>query len=349
MKPIRTGQETERNWVKAEIDRLTQTMRLESDIGDSGTAAPVGTLAFPQEAMLGMIREAIDYASRWLRLCASKPAQGRTLASRDAEVLRDEILDRTDGVISELAAYSKSHDGVRTKAGIACLCRTIEHLRAIFSPHSTLALRENDPRHVVSAELLKISHLRLNENWLPTVDPVTLETEILTHLSHDERDWRQAFEAQSTQHDHLSTGRILELNVWRNEQERQSLAERREREIADCRQQLSAELETVSTRLAEVIQQRVLSDQVCASLEQRWQRLKLVATKMLDFSELQREVQGLRLAIEQRVRESSQATRSRQAEVIARSTHAHQPATPSVPPETASGGDGWAWDVFSDN
>ena len=95
-------------------------MRLESDIGDSGTAAPVGTLAFPQEAMLGMIREAIDYASRWLRLCASKPAQGRTLASRDAEVLRDEILDRTDGVISELAAYSKSHDGVRTKAGIAC-------------------------------------------------------------------------------------------------------------------------------------------------------------------------------------------------------------------------------------
>lgn len=349
VKPIRMGQETERNWVKAEIDRLTLSLRLESDMSEAGTTAPVGALTFPQESMLAMIREAIDYASRWLRLCASKPAQGRTLASRDAEVLRDEILDRTDGVITELAAYSKSHDGVRTKAGIACLCRTIEHLRAIFSPHSTLALRENDPRHVVSADLLKISHLRLNENWMPTVDAVTLETEILSHLSHDERDWRQAFEAQSTQHDHLSTGRILELNVWRNEQERETLAQRRQLEIAECRQQLQQELETVSSRLAEVVQQRVLSDQTRASLEQRWQRLRVVASQMLDFNELHREVQGLRMAIEQRVREATQALKSRQADTAGRVPPSRQQSASSGLTDATPAGDGWAWDIFSDN
>lgn len=350
LKPIRTGQETERNWVKSEIDRLTQSVRLESAAGEAAATVALGAVTFPQESMVAMIREAIDYASRWLRLCASKPAQGRTLASRDAELLRDEILDRTDSVINELAAYSRTHEAPRTKSGIACLCRTIEHLRAIFSPHSTLALRENDPRHVVSGELLKIPHLRFNEQWMPTVDPVTLETEILSHLSHDQRDWRQAFEMQSAQHDHLATGRILELNVWRNEQEREALALRRQSEIDDCRQHLNAEVDSVTQHLAATIGKRILSDQVQASLEQRLHRIQIIAAQTVDFSDAQRELQGLRLAIDQRVRDAGQGAKPTTAAVRG---SAQRPADrpervdqTELPPTTSNG---WAWDIFSDN
>ena len=343
LKPIRNAQETERNWVKSEIDRLTQNMRLESAASDVNAGTTVGGIEFPHEAMLTVIREAIDFASRWLRLCASKPAQGRTLASRDAESLRDEILDRTDGVIAELAAYSQTHELPRTKAAIACLCRTIEHLRTIFSPHSTLALRENDPRHVVSAELLKIPNLRLNEQWLPTVDAATLETEVLSHLTHDQRDWRQAFEMHSAQHDHLATGRILELNVWRNEQERVALSERREQEISLCRNMLNGELEALEQQLADVLKQNLLSDQIRVTLEQRLERVRLMAPKIVDFADLQREVLGLRLSIDQRVREALHAAKPKP-------TVRGRTQADSLPPPAASpNAEGWAWDVFSDS
>ncbi len=344
LKPIATGQETERNWVKSEIDRLTQSVQLESAVSDATVA--IGAITFPQEAMVAVIREAIDYASRWLRLCASKPAQGRTLASRDAELLRDEILDRTDGVITELAAYSRSHEPVRTKAGIACLCRTIEHLRAIFSPHSTLALRENDPRHVVSGELLKIPHLRFNEQWLPTVDPVTLETELLSHLSHEQRDWRQAFEMQSTQHDHVATGRILELNVWRTEQERVALSQRRQSEIDDCRQHLKSEVNALSEHLSATIHKRILSDQVQASLVQRLQRLELIAAQTVDFGEAQRELQGLRLAVDQRARDAAQGGKPVKPTVMDRAISSTNRPAPLEPTDPTQANNGWAWDEF---
>ncbi len=350
LKPIRTGQETERNWVKSEIDRLTQCVRLESTVNEATATVAIGAITFPHEAMLAMIREAIDYASRWLRLCASKPAQGRTLASRDAELLRDEILDRTDSVITELAAYSRSHESARTKAGIACLCRTIEHLRAIFSPHSTLALRENDPRHVISGELLKIPHLRFNDLWMPTVDPVTLETEVLSHLSHDQRDWRQAFEMQSTQHDHIATGRILELNVWRNEQERETLSQRRQSEIDECRRLLTAEVDALAQHLSATISKRILSDQVQASLEQRLHRMQVIAAQTVDFSEAHRELQGLRLAVDQRVRDAVQGIKPGKPAAIDRAisspNRTPRVEQPETPPTT---NDGWAWDVFSDS
>lgn len=349
LKPVSMDQETERNWVKSEIDRLTQCVRLESATNEASSAG-LGVITFPLEAMVATIREGIDYASRWLRLCASKPAQGRTLASRDAELLRDEILDRTDSVISELATYSRTHDSARTKAGIACLCRTIEHLRAIFSPHSTLALRENDPRHIISGELLKIPHLRFNDQWLPTVDPVTLETEVLSHLSHEQRDWRQAFELHSGQHDHLATGRILELNVWRNEQERQALTERRENEINQCRQQLNTEVEALAQHLAANIAKKVLSDQIQASLEQRLQRLQVIASQTVDFGEAHREVQALRLAIDQRVRDAMQGNKSVKPAIVDRPAGIPQRVSNSEHTEVRPAiNNGWAWDVFSDS
>src|SRR5262249_18369700 len=147
---------------------------------------------------------------------------------------------------------------------------------------------------------------------------VTLETEILSHLSHEPRDWRQAFELHSGQHDHLATGRILELNVWRNEQERQALTQRRQNEIDECRRLLNTEVDGCAQHLSATIDKKILSDQVQASLEQRLQRMQMIAAQTIDFSEVHREVQGLRLAIDQRVRDASQGHRPTQPTAIDR-------------------------------
>jgi hypothetical protein len=182
LKPVQHAQEQERTWVKTEIDRLTQCVRLEPSADELNQALPVGTITFPLQEMLTMIHEGMDFASHWLRLCASKPTQGRTLVSRDAEVLRDEIVERTEPVLTELSVFSSANAAPQTKAAIACLKGTVEHLRAIFSPNSTLALSEADPRQVVYGELVKIPDLNLDEQGMPTVDPQTFEHQILKYV-----------------------------------------------------------------------------------------------------------------------------------------------------------------------
>jgi hypothetical protein len=185
LKPVLYAQEQERTWVKTEVDRLTQCVRLEPSAAQLNEVLPVGAITFPLQEMLTMIHEGMDFASHWLRLCASKPTQGRTLVSRDAEVLRDEIVERTEPVLTELSVFSAANVAPQTQAAIACLKGTVKHLRALFSPNSTLALSEADPRDVLSGELAKIPDLNLDEQGMPTVDPQTLEHQMLKFIQRD--------------------------------------------------------------------------------------------------------------------------------------------------------------------
>ncbi len=226
LKPVRSGEPTERNWIKAEVDRLTHAVQLDSAVNLAVDRGPVEVLPFPDEAMVNVIREAMDFANRWLRLCAAKPGQGRTLMSRDAGILRDEILERTDGVVAELATYSQSHNVPCITASIACLCRTIEHLRMIFSPHSTLPLREAAASQVVSAELLDIPHLEFDGDGLPTLNPNDLEAVLLTHLS-------GASAEQFENLEYRVTARILESNLRQRERKQEALKPCRTEEVSE--------------------------------------------------------------------------------------------------------------------
>lgn len=345
LKPVRNALEQERNWVKGEIDRLTQSIRLEPTGSETNQPLPPGTTTFPQEAMLKMIREAVDFASRWLRLCASKPAQGRTLASRDAEALRDEILERTDAVLAELGAFSQHHNAPRTQAAIACLCSTVEHLRAIFSPHSTLALRETDPRHVIYGELLKVPNLKMNDQWVPTVDPLTLENEILTYLSGEARDWKHAFEMQCSQRDHVATERILQLNVWRTEQEREALRRRRESEIQVSRDEIERDLVDVRHAIAEEVQNKRAAPAFQSALEVRLQRVQVSLDSTLDFAAAQNEINQVRLSLERQKRDHMNAEKRADpsAHAVKPTVTFHNIDATDLPQDT------WAQNIFSEN
>jgi len=303
LKPALNGHEHARTWVKSEIARLTQSVRLDSTVHDLGQPLPAGVMTFPLEAMVTFVREGVDFASRWLRLGASKPTQWRTLASHDAEDLRDEILERTDAVLEELATFGQQHPTTRTRAGIACLCGTIEHLRAIFSPHSTLALRETDPRHVLYGELLKIPNLKMNEQWVPAVDPLTLENEILTYLSGDPRDWKQAFELQCLARDHVATERILQLNVWRTELQREGLKRRRSGEIQICREELKREITDLQEWFSDPALHSLLRPSYSNELHKRIQRLETGLETTNDYAAIHDEINHVRLSVERQKRE----------------------------------------------
>ena len=347
LKPALYGAEHERTWVKTEIDRLTQLVHRETLPSDQQASRVVGAIEFPQEEMVRTIREGVDFASRWLRLCASKPAQGRTLVSREAEALRDEILERTDSVLAELLAFSEQNPAPRTRAAIATLCGTIEHLRSIFSPHSTLALRESDPRHVLYGELLKIPHLRMNDQWMPTVDPLTLENEILTSLGGEPRDWKRAFEIQCVARDHVATDRILQLNVWRTDQERDSLKRRRASELQVCREELQGELNELTQWLANESQHPRLGANLRSEFEQRLEQLNKTVASTIDFAAVQGEIAQLRMTVERRKRDLLQGARR-----ISSAGFATRPTLlerNQAGAESPSERDVWSLNILSDN
>lgn len=226
LKPVRAGDLAERNWVKSEVERLTHAVQLESSAAQLDEQRQVEILLFPDATMIGVIREAVDFANRWLRLCAAKPDQGRTLMTREAETLRDEILERTDGVLAELSAYNQAHDSQCIQASIACLCRTIEHLRLIFSPHSTLPLREASPVAVLKSELVDIPHLEFDALGMPTLQAAELEAVLLTKLSGGSAEQLDNLE-------HRLTARILESNLRQREQQQEAWKPCREAEVSE--------------------------------------------------------------------------------------------------------------------
>lgn len=196
LEPVRKSDESQRLWVKSEVDRLANSVQVESQSTPRETMPP-GTLLFPDEEMTVVIRQGMSHANRWLRLCASKPNQGRTLISREAEILKDEILERTDSVLDELSAHSQIHQTPAVRSSIACLCRTIEHLRLIFSPQTTLALREPDPQEILVTELQRIPQLELNAAGQPALDAEHVVNVLLSHLSSAVPDVPPAFSAHS--------------------------------------------------------------------------------------------------------------------------------------------------------
>lgn len=233
LEPVLAAELSQRNWVKLEVERLTHNVRLEPPANQPVGLLPTGAMFFPDESMLDVIREAIDFANRWLRLCASKPGEGRTLASRDAQSLRDEILDRTDDVVAELAAHSESYDSICVKAGIACLGRTIEHLRMIFSPHSTLALREVDSRDVLSSELLNIPHLDLDTSGMPTMAANKLLVPLLTYLR-DTSPAAKTPELPCVERSYQSTMSLLESNLRQHELRHEQESGQPSAEMSNC-------------------------------------------------------------------------------------------------------------------
>lgn len=350
LRPVRMGHEPDRTWVKNEITRLTESIRLEGNSPESQYPSVVGGLFFPLQEMVMMIRDAIDHASRWLRLCASKPTQGRTLVARDAEILRDEILDRTDGVIQELAMYVTNHSATCVRAAVACLCREIEHLRSIFSPHSTLALRESDPREILNSEFLKFPNMHLNEHWNHELDGLTLEQEILSYLSGPQKDWKQAFDLKCAQQDHLATGRILEMKIWKSEREQETFKQRRMDLILRCREETSSLLSELESAIQSQVASHQLGEQAQEVLEKRIQKLRSAISRTVDFLRLKEEINQLRLTIDRRKRNVQEQSNSRQT-----SQEKQTPPKPAITSEAdwlaelPPTKDSWALDIFSEN
>ena len=302
LRPVCRNLDGERHGVRQEIARLSALMRAEANENSPRNGMSHGTVArnsaLPTDEMNSVLRQALDLASRWLRLSGAKSAQAAGPVPQDALDLRDEVLKRTAGVLSELNEQWQAHSSPLVRAGIACCRRSVERIHSLFDGSRSLPLQEIDLRHALHAELLKIPGLELNDQWLPETDPATLERELIEHLKRGDTSWRQAYEVHVLHGDHVATGRLLELDVWSSEAEHDELHAQRDARIAEHRQSLARELNEISLELEALGGLGQLDGTDEDVFARRLERLRRDLPKLLNFGSCQWQLDQIRSALQ---------------------------------------------------
>lgn len=299
LKPVCEQIEGERNWVRQEITRLTTQVRVESveELIKPGTPG-ISTrgIVLASDEMHSVILEAVAIANRWLRLC-HQTSSGASPIPVEALELRDEILKRSDGVITELSQHRQTTKSPLVHAAIGCCQTTIRQIQAMFESRVALPLVESDPRHVLNADLLRIPGIELNDQWLPETDVSIVERELLAALETSEMNWAQSFDYHSRAGNHEATGRLLELDVWSNPMERDSLKAARQDQINDARIAFHAELDELATDIDSLMNAGVCSVSEGGVFGQRLDRLRYELPRVVDFSAFRRQVHQLQTAV----------------------------------------------------
>ncbi|MCA9077272.1 MAG: hypothetical protein KDA93_19760 [Planctomycetaceae bacterium] len=273
IKPVREGDSELVPEVKAEIRRLSTNLRDGTWTDSAGDADGDGPIRIPHPAMKNVLREAMAFAQRWVALHSSTADEADFFLPQAAEELRDEVLERHDAVISELEAARDRSESLVVEMGVTCLLRAVHQLREMVDPSGPVSPSEADPRHMLSAELLKIPGMRLDDRWEPPMDAVTTQERILRFLADPQPDWQTAYQVRCESGDRLATERLLELDVWDSNEQKDLLREVRDQYIQPTRSSLLAELAQFERRLQVIAdKERRLDDQ--QELENRLRRLR---------------------------------------------------------------------------
>lgn len=300
LKPVCEQSEGERNWVRQEITRLTTQVRVGSveDLLRPGmpTISARG-IVLPTDEMHSVILEAVAIANRWLRLCHQTSSAGSSPIPVEALELRDEILKRSDGVVAELSQHRQVTTSPLVHAAIGCCQATIRQIQAMFESRITLPLVESDPRHVLNADLLRIPGIELNDQWLPETDAGIVERELLAGLETSEMGWSESFDYHARAGDHEATGRLLELDVWANPMERESLKGQRQSQIAESRLTINAELDELAADIDALMNAGVCTVNEGGVFGQRLDRLRYELPRVVNFKAFRYQINQLQAAL----------------------------------------------------
>ncbi len=301
LKPVCDGAAGERNWVRQEVARLTSQVRVEP-LDQSFRAGPLNSqsgrgIILPLEEMHAVILEAVAIANRWLRFCHQTASGGASPIPLEALELRDEIMKRSDGVLSELTQQRIVAESPAVKAAIACCQSAVRHIQAMFESRLELPLVEPDPRHVLNADLLRLPGIELNDQWLPETEPAIVEREVIAILEQAPMTWRQTYDYHAQAGNHEATGRVLDLDVWSSPDECESLRTLRQTQIDDNRLAVDGELDELAADIATVNETGTWSDSDRVAIQKRLERLRYELPRAVNFRSFRRQVNQLQSAI----------------------------------------------------
>lgn len=320
--PVMEDRRTELARVKALVEEIS--MKLTADEPDGSRRR------LSQPDIRAYLRQAATFAQRWIGLHSGAATnETQNYLPQAAVELRTDIQYRHSQVMEELQTLASEHSSFEVRMAVACLMLTVQEINDLVDPHVATETREPDPRHLLHAELLKISDLSLTASWEPEADFHTLEDEILTFLSQPQPDWTTAFQMQIAQGNHQAAERILSLTLWTTE-EREALQSVLERDRGRQRTDFVQELHDVQKLLHESVHLDILQETERAGFETRLTRLQRILSNDNDISS------GI-LELE-RVKDSLVKRREREADRIRTRLRRLSGVPEETPPAPPQGG-----------
>lgn len=295
LRPVRDGNSGERNFVKQEVTRIMGLLETPRDTPPR-ISSDLRSAISDHEAMRDTLREALEFAHRWLRLQSAAPQRSPTLPSQAVEELRSDLLDRTDQVLVELHDLGRSHSGRWVNVGTLACRSAVEFIQRLCSGRQTLPLQEPEIQHILNGILLKVPDLELDLRWKSIADDRETRRRLLDYARLEDTTWRDAFELQCAQADHLATLRLLELPVWRNDDERGVLKQLRSQRLEACRRTLREELSELMTQVHAAKDQSPEMQREADEWLRRAEALLIAIPRQQTFSRMRSQVDGLRVA-----------------------------------------------------
>ncbi len=291
-------------------DRRSELARVKTDIEEISTKLSVLDLEddrrpLSQPEIRVYLRQATTFAQRWISLhSGAATSEAQNYLPQAAVELRSEIQNRHTLVTEELQALAADETSFEVRMAVACLLESVAEVHDLVNPHIAIPATEADPRHLLHADLLKISGLHVGANWEPEVDTHRLEDEILAFLSQPQPDWATAFKMQLSQRNHALAERILSLSIW-PEEEREALRGVLTSDRLRQRSDFAQELQAVHQLLADSVQLDILQESERAGFETRLARLKRIVASDNDVSSGVIELERVReLLVKRRERET---------------------------------------------
>lgn len=210
------------------------------------------------------VQEAINFASRWVKLYKQRPRQSQDYRTGLIKTLREEIQQHIDAAKDELTAFAERHEDFKPiLAGVAISRHVLEAITEIFNGEPSLP--ESNERFLLSAELLKIPNLELTEEWMPTEETLdNLGYYLVQYIAllESDRTWEKAFANQIQHRNHWATGNILDLMAIKEEDKTVSqLGEIRQDEIGKCITALENDIKITKNKIENSVWNGILTDQ----------------------------------------------------------------------------------------
>lgn len=224
--------------------------------------------------------EAVDFASKWVKLYDQQPRQPQDYPD-SIKTLRDEIQKHADTARKELHDFAEHHrDFKPILAGVAMSQQVLDSVTGLLE-NETPSI-ECDKRILVSAELLKIPNLELTEEWAPTdeeLDNLGLSLVQYIALPDSDQTWEKAFNKQEEDRNHWATKHILDL--MDDDETVSELEGRRKARIEECITALENHRDEIEKEIAGAVSNAILTDQERSEFAQKIEEID--PKKVLNF------------------------------------------------------------------
>ena len=164
-------------------------------------------------------REASGFVLDWIALQKSRSELFVGASQSQAAQLRSDLMALQPEVLKELDQFKTDRPSRIVSSAISACRRSVNDLSRLFDSKNELPREEPSPKELLSADLMRIPAIPLNEQWEPKdVAPDTIIAGIVRLLAESDFDWRRAFDARLKHGDHESTQRIIDYIACQSEQ-----------------------------------------------------------------------------------------------------------------------------------